>query len=328
MVERIAGEMVMNSKTSTPHNGQGSWSWKTTYTDVPGGTNLNKLLGDLTPPKIIPTVQRPKFGIITPMSYLSGYATQSSFHLVLAHLVDTDEGYADVYKHRSMCGDFIIMDNGAFELGESYAPDELIRLGTRCGADVIVLPDYPLQHHFKTIEASSKLIDKVKDAGFKTMFVPQSNTGDVEGWIEAYKWAASNNNIDCIGMSILGMPNAIPKVHVGFARVVLTQMLLDRGLFNPAKYHHYLGLQNISLELPSLVRMRVLNSCDSSNPVWAGLNGHKYDTTSDSYLSISKKYLREVDFDWPLTKKQCILDIVQHNINIVQDILVNPQNHQ
>ena len=33
----------------------------------------------------------PKFCIITPTEYLERYASQSSMHLVLAHLVDTDE---------------------------------------------------------------------------------------------------------------------------------------------------------------------------------------------------------------------------------------------
>jgi len=104
-------------------------------------------------------------------------------HLVLAHLVDTDEEYADFYASRD---EFKIMDNGAFELGESYDPAKLIELGNKCEADAIVLPDYPFQPASKTVGASSVLIDPVKDAGFKTMFVPQSETGDIEDWIRGY----------------------------------------------------------------------------------------------------------------------------------------------
>jgi len=61
-------------------------------------------------------------------------------HLVLAHLVDEDKAYASFYASRK---EFKIMDNGAFELGESYDPTKLIELGTKCKADAIVLPDYP-----------------------------------------------------------------------------------------------------------------------------------------------------------------------------------------
>ena len=58
----------------------------------------------------------PQFCIITPTAYLHRYASQSSMHLVLAHLVDMDEEYANFYAER---GEFKIMDNGAFELGQS-----------------------------------------------------------------------------------------------------------------------------------------------------------------------------------------------------------------
>ena len=70
----------------------------------------------------------PKFCIITPTEYLGHFASQSQMHLVLAHLVDTNEAYADFYE-RDLS--FKIMDNGAFELGESYEPEKLIDLGRR-----------------------------------------------------------------------------------------------------------------------------------------------------------------------------------------------------
>ena len=106
-------------------------------------------------------VMKPQFCIITPTNYLGLYAAQSSMHLVLAHLVDTDPTYENFYLNRN---EFKIMDNGAFELGESYAPDKLIELGRRCGADAIVLPDYPFQHTDVTIEAADKMIGPVKVA--------------------------------------------------------------------------------------------------------------------------------------------------------------------
>lgn len=234
-------------------------------------------------------------------------------HLVLAHLVDTDEVYADFYQGRN---EFKIMDNGAFELGESYNPDKLIELGDRCNADAIVLPDYPFEPASKTVGASSALIDPVKNAGFKTMFVPQSRTGDVEDWIKAYVWASETPSIDIIGMSILGMPNAIPHIHIGYARVVLTQILIERGLFNFDKYHHYLGLNSgPALEIPSLIAQGALDSCDSSGPVWAGICGHRYATNTDSYQSVSK-IQKHVDFDYPLVDKQQTLDDIQNNIDL------------
>jgi hypothetical protein len=260
----------------------------------------------------------PKFCIITPTAYLNDYASQSEMHLVLAHLVDTDEEYAAFYRDRS---EFKIMDNGAFELGESYAPEKLIELGAKCHADAIVLPDYPFQPAARTIEAGAVLIDQVKAAGYKTMFVPQSETGQLEDWIKGYEWASENDDIDIIGMSILALPNAIPHIHIAYARVVLTQILIERGIFNFNKYHHYLGLNaGPALEIPSLIQMNALDSCDSSNPVWMAICGHRYHPHSDSYLQVSK-VKKEVEFDFPLVKDQATLDNIQYNIDLTQALV-------
>lgn len=256
----------------------------------------------------------PKFCIITPTEYLEAYASQSAMHLVLAHLVDTDDKYADFYANRS---ELKIMDNGAFELGESYAPDKLIELGIKCKADVIVLPDYPAQDSDKTIQAAIDLAPRVKDAGFKTMFVPQSNIGDLQGFVEAYEWAAlDNDEIDIIGMSILAIPNAIPKIHRAFSRVVMTEHLITLGSFNFEKHHHYLGLNSgPNLEIPSLINMKALASCDSSNPVWAGICGSEYSENTDSFMTTSK-ISKHVDFDYPFVKDSNVHRMIQKNIDL------------
>lgn len=262
-------------------------------------------------------MNKPKFCIITPTEYLEQFGSQSEMHLILAHLVDVDEKYANFYKNRN---EFKIMDNGAFELGESYDPEKLISLSSKCNAHAVVLPDYPFQRYEKTIEAGESKIAEFKSANLKTMFVPQSETGDVEGWIESYKYAANHPDIDIIGMSILGMPNAIPHVHISYARVVLTQILIERGIFNFKKYHHYLGLNSgPALEIPSLIKMGALTSCDSSGPVWAGLLGHEYTRNADSYQSVSK-IKAHVDFDYPMVKDQVTLNRIQHNINLTQEL--------
>lgn len=267
-----------------------------------------------------PTKSKPGFGIIAPTKYLERYSSQSRFHLVLAHLVDTNDEYAEFYAKMSARGDFLICDNGAFELGESYAPDKLIELGHKCKADAIVLPDYPFQSGITTIEASNPLIPLVHQSGFKTMFVPQSQIGDVDDYIETYKWAAENDDIDIIGMSILGMPNAIPHVHIAYARVVMTQILIERGVFNFDKYHHYLGLNSgPALEIPTLINMGVLDSCDSSAPVWAGVCNHRYTRNADSYQSV-RKIKKHVDFSHPWTTDSATLDDIQHNINLTLEL--------
>lgn len=268
-----------------------------------------------TAPKPLPK-NDPAFCIISPTAYLDVYASQSPRHLALAHLVDKDPTYAQFYKSRSEEGDYVIMDNSAFELGESYDPYKLFDLGHKCGADAIVLPDYPLKHFSVTIAAAKQWIPVFKNEGFKTFFVPQSETGDLDGWIRGYEWAAGNDDVDIIGMSILGVPNALPHIPAAYARVVMTEALMQRGIFANDKYHHYLGLNaGPALEIPALLEMGALDSCDSSGPVWAGLLGHEYSVNTDSYLPTSK-IKAHVQFDYPWVKDMNTHERIQHNLNL------------
>lgn len=276
----------------------------------------------------MPQLHKPSFCVITPIAYLEEYATQSHTHLVLAHLVDRYPEYAEFYRAMSDRGDFVICDNGAFELGQSYDPTKLIDLGHRCGANAIVLPDYPGQSSDLSIDAAIEWIPRIRDEGFKTMFVPQSAKGDIVDWIECYEWAANHAYIDIIGMSILGVPNALPHIPRSYARVVMTELLLDRNEFNLDKHHHYLGLNaGPNVEIPALLSMKALTTCDSSNPIWTGLNGFKYNVTSSDFCPVDKRFLREVDFNYNIEDKYHFNDIIQFNLDVVFDIFENPKKY-
>lgn len=265
-------------------------------------------------------VNKPSPCFITPTAYLEKYASQSNNHLCLAHIVDRDPVYANFYKSMADRGDLVIMDNSAFELLEPYSPDKLFELGKKCGASVLVLPDYPFKKGEVTIEAAKKYIPIFKGAGFKTFFVPQSETGDLEDYIATYKWASENPDVDVIGCSILGMPNALPHIPRAYARVVMTQILIDRGIFNFDKHHHYLGLNaGPNLEIPALLKMKALDTTDSSGAFWFGLNGHKYSKTLDSY-TVVKELVRPVDFNEPWHKSPAIHDAIQNNIDLTKEL--------
>lgn len=267
--------------------------------------------------RYIPTPEKPAFGIIAPTQYLEELSVQSKFHLVLAHLLDSDPEYLRFYQERSEQGDYIIMDNGAFELGESYAPEKLIDLAKRVGADRVVLPDYPFQPAQTTIMAAVNWGQKVKDAGFDTLFIPQSEVGDITGWTASYLWASVSEVVDGIGISILAAPSALPHIHDAYARVCLMQILKQLDILSD-KYHHCFGAIDVALEIPSLLSFGVVNSIDSSNPVWYGLNGHRYNTAGNSYVGTRKQYIPHVDFNFPYNNK--LVDFAQENVDIVLDM--------
>lgn len=266
------------------------------------------------------TDRTPNFCFITPIPLLEQFAIQSRKHLCLAHLVaKSPDVYGAFYKRMRERGDYIIMDNSAFELGASYNPTDLLRLGAVCGANAIVLPDYPGQPWQKTVDAANQWIYYFKDAGFDTFFAPQSTKGDLAGWLESYEFGANNEGIDIIGMSILGIPNALPHIPAAYARVVMTQLLQTLDKFNYNKAHHYLGLNaGPNLEIPPLLRMNALWSIDSSGPVWQAILGHQYTKDTDSF-QMTKKIHFPVDFEHEVKDNETLMRI-QNNINMTQEL--------
>jgi hypothetical protein len=222
-------------------------------------------------------------------------------------------------------GHYIMMDNSAYELKEPFSPEKLLSLAAKCGAAVIVLPDYPFQPCQVTIDAADRFVKTFKDAGYGTFFVPQSKRGEVNDWKDGYQWAAENDEIDIIGMSILGIPNAISWCDPAFSRVVMTSILKENGILNTEKHHHYLGLNSgPALEIPSLINMNALTTIDSSGPVWAAILGHSYTYDADSMQMVSKLKM-PVDFNIARSKDDATIERIQHNINLT-NTLFDPNN--
>ncbi|MNC07920.1 hypothetical protein D3C75_554850 [compost metagenome] len=98
------------------------------------------------------------------------------------------------------------------------------------------------------------------------------------------------------------------------------QYLVDNHLFDEDKHHHFLGLNaGPALEIPSLLRMGVLDTIDSSGPVWAAINGHAYTYDADSYQSV-RKITNPVDFFLPLSKDLKTRERIEYNVRLTDDL--------
>lgn len=89
-----------------------------------------------------------KTALITPIPDLEHFAF-GSVHLVLGQYAYDEEfgaRYLDFYAERSHRGDYIILDNGADEGGNSHLDlEQLLALAAYVNADEVVLPDYQQQ---------------------------------------------------------------------------------------------------------------------------------------------------------------------------------------
>ena len=274
---------------------------------------------------------------IAPTKHLAEATATNGAHLLLAHLVETDETYANYYANLND-GKVKIMDNSAFEMFKQgrpmYPSDKLIEMGKKCKADIIVLSDYPKQDWTVTRDKAIEMIPEIKGAGFGTFYVPQSNLGDIEGLIRSFDWALGNPDIDLIGISILACPVAfsLDESHNGvrndayklqrfLSRWRLLNLLNECGLLFDERSHkrfHCLGMTDGPNEIEMLnysgYRPYIF-SWDSSAAVWAGLNHITFDQSPSGL--IGGKFEKEVDFDYqgPYTNE------VTSNIKYIDSLL-------
>lgn len=254
---------------------------------------------------------------IAPTPHLSDFCGQQTHHLLLAHLVESDEQYRKWYGNK-LGNSVYILDNSAFEMykqgREMYPSDKLIEMGQHVRADYIVMSDYPNEHSSKTIEAAVELAPKFKDHGFGTFFVPQSRIGDIEDYIAAFAWAAASPLVDYIGVSILGVPNAYGvekgnKLQRFFSRWHMMHELETRGILTLAEMNgkkiHFLGMVDGPNEIQLCHPRFKIDTWDSSAAVWAGLNGIAFDRSPTGL--INGKFEEEVDFDFRSTDRDKII---------------------
>lgn len=270
---------------------------------------------------------------ITPTPYLDLFATGRSHHLVLAHLIEEDEKYANWYaKMPRDENSIVIMDNSAFEMYKQgkpmYESSKLMEMANKVKADYIVMSDYPGEPARKTIEAALDMAPRLKAYGFGTFFVPQAQIGNVEGVLDAFDWAAEDPQIDYIGVSILTAPNMF-GVEKGnnlqrfLSRWKLMQLLEQRGTLEKiqenGKKIHFLGMVDGPNEIALVSRwLDYIDTWDSSAAVWAGMCGIEFDN-SPSGLIAGKNEI-EVDFDHNSATIAQIASALK-NIRYIDDLL-------
>lgn len=291
-------------------------------------TALNKNLGDPI-----------KFCHIAPTYFLDRLTNTNGAHLILAHLVEQDDIYANYYANLND-GKVKIMDNSAFEMFKQgrpmYDSSKLVEMGKKCKADVIVMSDYPKEHWSKTVNAANALIPKLKAEGFGTFFVPQGEFGDLNGVLQSFEWAIENPDIDLIGVSILTCPIAFEvneskhnnyQRHKGYClQRFLSRWKMFKALdaaghlrsVQAIKKFHCLGMTDGPNEIELLEEYHpYIYSWDSSAAVWAGLNGVPFDR-SPSGLQYGKME-EEVNFDYK-QEVPSMMSTVEFNIGYINSL--------
>jgi hypothetical protein len=130
--------------------------------------------------------------LIPPTPELARFAV-GDMHLALAHLIDqVDQGryYEEHYRRESQHGAYVILDNSAFELGESgFSMPELLDMAAKIRAQELVFPD-AMQDAEKTARLTSQAIEAFAREGaperIRPMYVAQGE--DIVAYSECLRF--------------------------------------------------------------------------------------------------------------------------------------------
>jgi len=138
----------------------------------------------------------------------------------------------------------------------------------------------------------------------KVMFCPQSNFGDLPGFLLSYNWAKCQPSIDTIALSILNCPIAygveFMSREAAYTRIMILELLMRLEVFSKTKNHHLLGCfvpREIAWirEMMDKYSIKNIDTIDTSLPVTCGSKGIAF---VDTYTGLEgEKPKEKLDFD-------------------------------
>lgn len=251
---------------------------------------------------------RTQFCFIAPGSLLDRYASVSRTHLVLPQV--DNHRYKEFYFRKRTEGDLIILDNGAYELGESDSYGRLTERMMFYNPQVTAMPDFLLQNGEKTFEECLRFRKELIPHMPKTkwMYIPQSTPGDMKGFMQ---WM--NKAIKELKPDWIGLPRAlVTDIGSKYSRVNVCEYL---QVLHPEIKIHCLGMANGDLEELELLFWEGASSIDSGAPIWRGYHGSFLDKPEDQLRW--NVYGKPVDFDYATVMGAGLDAVIKHNMNLV-----------
>lgn len=197
------------------------------------------------------------------------------------------------YVERRMKGEFLILDNGAYEKDydeQSFVEAiEIIRPHVACLPDII-LDSEPSR--LRSLHFMKQWAGHFPDV--RWMYIPQGK--DMVDWCEALSYYPDflmRDNRTWLGLTRFLCTDTYP---VSYIRVDAAKWIRSRW---PACHIHAMGMAAGDVgELAALAEGGNVESCDSSAPVWRGWN--RYSLESPISMEAWDAHGTEVNFDAPL----------------------------
>jgi hypothetical protein len=237
----------------------------------------------------------------------------SDYPYVLGHLLNNDRGYTEFYKEKLKTAPYSILDNSAFELGQSIPGEELYELGEEFRPTHLVLPD-KVNDYKQTMSNAVEYLGKYRSDNVKYIGVCQGDTFDqIADCIDFYV----DKDVDIIALPFDLVPDS-DYVTVRFR--FLNWWYANRYKFFGGSYKfHLLGCQNpVEFQLYKYNQsniQRYIYSLDTSSPIVNGWSGNELGP--HGLTSPKPKDKLADNLDIKLSEKQ--LNLIFQNVKTFRD---------
>lgn len=257
-----------------------------------------------------------------PISMLQESKLFNDFDYALVHLFKTHPHYYQYfYNARHLFGREVLLDNSIFELGVAFEASEFLKWVVKLRPSCYIVPDV-LENGHKTMqqfELWNRLVDDFKQ---NELVTPIRKIGVVQGksfseLVECYQFMCKNADQLAISFDYsyyqttgLGRTQ-LERYATGRQRFIGD--LIREGIWDWRKSVHLLGC-SLAREFRWYVDNNIYNirSCDTSNPIIAGMNGDDYDFEFGLNTKSKMKLADNIDAKVDECQMQHIINNVGH----------------
>lgn len=243
-----------------------------------------------------------------PISLLQRVQEVTDYDYALVHLFETHPQYFEFFKQSRQQGRDILLDNSLFELGVAFDSAKFVQWIEKLQPSYFVVPDV-LESGADTVSSFITFIDEYTD-------LPSMHIGTVQGKnyaeiVECYRFMSDHADMIALSFDLsyyMGSALGDTKLQRQMnGRIKLVNDLIHDGIWNFNKPTHLLGAA-LSREFSYYTQHGIeIYSCDTSNPVMAGLKGLRYSSKFGIQTKPTQKLVELIDHnvtndEWDLIK--------------------------
>jgi len=211
-----------------------------------------------------------------PISILKEVQGITDYDYALVHLFETHCEYLDFFIDAVKLNRDVLLDNSIFELGTAFDSDKFAEWIVKLNPTRYVVPDV-LEDCDKTIKSFSRFTKKYDLKGLKIGAVQGKTYNEL---VECYKFMEQNADMVAISFDLsyydVSAQGANKLQRQKNGRIKFIRDLIRDNIWNKDKPVHLLGA-SLASEFSFYRKFNInIYSCDTSNPVVAGMLSHRY----------------------------------------------------